>query len=59
MKKRIDLKVAIGRYVPSERHDIQDKVVDEIVIDSAFSPVRLVNYFVEILVLVKTLTMIG
>ncbi|QVL55538.1 MAG: DNA-directed RNA polymerase subunit alpha [Simkaniaceae bacterium] len=48
MKKRIDLKVAIGRgYVPSERHDILDKVVDEIVIDSAFSPVRLVNYFVE------------
>lgn len=48
MKKRIDLKIAIGRgYVPSERHDIQDKVVDEIVIDSAFSPVRLVNYFVE------------
>ena len=48
MKKRVDLKVAIGRgYVPSERHDIQDKVVDKIVIDSAFSPVRLVNYFVE------------
>ncbi|MDJ0651576.1 MAG: DNA-directed RNA polymerase subunit alpha [Simkaniaceae bacterium] len=48
MKKRIDLKIAIGRgYVPSERHNIQDKVVDEIVIDSAFSPVRLVNYFVE------------
>ena len=48
MKKRVDIKVAIGRgYVPSERHDIQDKVVDEIVIDSAFSPVRLVNYFVE------------
>ncbi|MEM8727450.1 MAG: DNA-directed RNA polymerase subunit alpha [Chlamydiota bacterium] len=48
MKKRIDLKIAIGRgYVPSERHNIQDKVIDEIVIDSAFSPVRLVNYFVE------------
>ena len=48
MKKRIDLKIAIGRgYVPSERHEIPDKVVDEIVIDSAFSPVRLVNYFVE------------
>jgi DNA-directed RNA polymerase subunit alpha len=48
MKKRVDLKIAIGRgYVPSERHEIQDKVVDEIVIDSAFSPVRLVNYFVE------------
>lgn len=48
MKKRIDLKIAIGRgYVPSERHEIVDKVVDEIVVDSAFSPVRLVNYFVE------------
>ncbi|MDN3508730.1 MAG: DNA-directed RNA polymerase subunit alpha [Candidatus Neptunochlamydia sp.] len=48
MRKRVDLKIAIGRgYVPSERHDIQDKVIDEIVIDSAFSPVRLVNYFVE------------
>lgn len=48
MKKRIDLKIAIGRgYVPSERHEVADKVVDEIVIDSAFSPVRLVNYFVE------------
>ena len=48
MQKRIDLKIAIGRgYVPSERHELHDKVVDEIVIDSAFSPVRLVNYFVE------------
>ena len=32
--------------MPSERHDFE-KVVDEIVIDSIFSPVRLVNYFVE------------
>jgi len=48
MTRRVDLKVAIGRgYVPSERHIIPDKVVDEIVIDSAFSPVRLVNYYVE------------
>lgn len=47
MTKRIDVKVAIGRgYVPSERHDFE-KGVDEIVIDSIFSPVRLVNYFVE------------
>lgn len=46
--RRVDLKIAIGRgYVPSERHDIQNKVVDEIVIDSPFSPVSLVNYFVE------------
>lgn len=48
MMRRVDLKVGIGRgYVPSERHIIPDKVVDEIVIDTAFSPVRLVNYFVE------------
>ncbi len=48
MKKRIDLRIAHGRgYVPSERHVIPDKVVDEIIIDSAYSPVRLVNYFVE------------
>ena len=48
LKKQIDLRVMIGRgYVPSERHVIEDKNVDEIVIDSAFSPVRLVNYFVE------------
>ncbi len=47
MTRRLEIKVAIGRgYVPSERHDF-DTVVDEIVIDSIFSPVRLVNYFVE------------
>lgn len=47
MTRQIDIKIAIGRgYVPSERHDF-DKAVDEIVIDSIFSPVRLVNYFVE------------
>ncbi|MGK5595201.1 MAG: DNA-directed RNA polymerase subunit alpha [Parachlamydiaceae bacterium] len=48
MKRQIDLRVAIGRgYVPSERHDVRDKTSDEILIDAAFSPVRLVNYFVE------------
>lgn len=48
MARKVDLKIAFGRgYVPSERHAILDKVVDEIIIDSAFSPVRLVNYFVE------------
>src|SRR5262249_26543735 len=47
MSRRIDLKVGVGRgYVPSERHAFE-RVVDEIVIDSAFSPVRLVNYYVE------------
>jgi len=45
--RKIDIKVAIGRgYVPSERHDFE-KQKDEIVLDSAFSPVLLVNYFVE------------
>lgn len=48
MLRKIDLKIAIGRgYVPAERHSIQENVVDEILLDSAFSPVRLVNYFVE------------
>lgn len=48
LKRQIDLRVAIGRgYVPSERHDIRDKTSDEILVDAAFSPVRLVNYFVE------------
>lgn len=48
MKRQVDLRVAMGRgYVPSERHEILDKMTDEIIIDSAFSPVRLVNYWVE------------
>lgn len=48
MKRQIDLRVAIGRgYVPSERHLVRDKTADEILIDAAYSPVRLVNYFVE------------
>lgn len=48
LTKRIDLKIGIGRgFVPSERHQLAEKIVDEIVIDSAYSPVRLVNYFVE------------
>lgn len=48
MSRRIDLKVAVGRgYVPSERHQVLEKAVDEIFIDSIFSPVRLVNYYVE------------
>jgi DNA-directed RNA polymerase subunit alpha len=47
MTRRVDLKIGMGRgYVPSERHAFE-KGVDEIVIDTAFSPVRLVNYYVE------------
>lgn len=48
MTRKVDLRIAIGRgYVPSERHQIADKVADEIIVDSAFSPVRLVNYYVQ------------
>ncbi|NGX57565.1 MAG: DNA-directed RNA polymerase subunit alpha [Chlamydiae bacterium] len=48
MSKRIDLKVMIGRgYVPSERFDFPEKTVNEILIDASFSPVRMVNYYVE------------
>lgn len=45
MTKRIEIKIGFGRgYVSSDQHRL-DKVVDgEIVMDSAFSPVRLVNY---------------
>lgn len=47
MSKRVDIKVGTGRgYVPSERHTFE-KGIDEIVIDTSFSPVRLVNYYVE------------
>jgi DNA-directed RNA polymerase subunit alpha len=48
MQKQVDLRVAFGRgYVPSERHNVRDKTTDEILIDAAFSPVRLVHYHVE------------
>lgn len=48
MNKRVDLRVSPGRgYVPSERHNSFDRLTDEIILDSAFSPVRLVNYYVE------------
>lgn len=48
MRRQVDLRIAIGRgYVPSERHIIRDKTADEILVDAAFSPVRLVNYYVE------------
>lgn len=48
MSKRVDIRLAYGRgYVPSERHSGFDLNMDEIVMDSSFSPVRLVNYYVE------------
>lgn len=48
MKKQIDVRVAFGRgYVPSERLEVRDRLTDEIIVDAAFSPVRLVNYSIE------------
>lgn len=48
MKRQIDFKVNIGRgYVPSEKIAVYEKGVDEILLDASYSPVRLVNYFVE------------
>jgi len=48
MVRKIDVRVGQGRgYVSSERHEVSDKVIDEVVIDSIFSPVRKVNYYVE------------
>ena len=48
MKRQVDIKVAFGRgYVPSERHVLAERVIEEILLDSAFSPVRIVNYYVE------------
>jgi DNA-directed RNA polymerase subunit alpha len=48
MKRQVDLRVAYGRgYVASERHQVLDKTADDILIDACYSPVRLVNYYVE------------
>ena len=48
MVRRVDLRVTAGRgYVPSERTVLKDRMVDEIIVDAAFSPVRVVNYLIE------------
>ena len=46
--KKIDVKIGFGRgYVPAEQYVLAEKNVDEIILDASFSPVRLVNYYVE------------
>lgn len=48
MTRRVDIKISIGRgYLPAERHEVENKVMGEISIDSIFSPVTLVRYHVE------------
>lgn len=48
MQLEVMLRVAFGRgYSPSERIVLEERGMNEIVLDAAFSPVVLVNYFVE------------
>jgi DNA-directed RNA polymerase subunit alpha len=48
MTKLVEFKVGTGRgYVPSERQNSFERSIHEVVIDSCFSPVRRVNYYVE------------
>jgi len=48
MTRRVELKVSFGRgYVASERIQLASRQVNEILLDASFSPVTLVNYFVE------------
>ncbi len=48
MTRKVIFKVLNGRgYKTSESMEYPNKIVDEIYIDALFSPVRIVNYFVE------------
>ena len=48
MQLEVMLRVAFGRgYIPSERIVLEERGMNEIVLDAAFSPVVLVNYFIE------------
>lgn len=48
MERVVEFRVAVGRgYIPADRIQIEDRAFGEIVLDAIFSPVRLVNYYVE------------
>lgn len=48
ISKRIDIKVGFGRgYFPSERFKNMERGINEVILDVAYSPVILVNYYVE------------
>lgn len=48
LEKDVQFRIECNRgYVPSERHVIEDMLEGEIAIDTAFSPVSMVNYRVE------------
>lgn len=46
--KTVELKIGFGRgYTPAEKHESESVGIGEIYIDAIYSPVRIVNYFVE------------
>jgi DNA-directed RNA polymerase subunit alpha len=48
IKKRIDIKVGFGRgYTPAERVEGFERGLNEIILDVPYSPVSLVNYYIE------------
>lgn len=48
MKRQIDLRIAVSRgYQSAEYIEILERQPGEIILDGIFSPVRLVNYYVE------------
>lgn len=45
---KMELEITRGKgYVPADRHDADEQVVDRIPVDSIFSPINKVNYIVE------------
>ena len=46
LKMELDIEVGQG-YVPADRHDTEEHIIDRVPIDSIFSPIRKVNYIVE------------
>lgn len=46
LKMELDISMGMG-YVPAEKHETEEQVLDKIPVDSIFSPVKKVNYVVE------------
>ncbi|MCD4782380.1 MAG: DNA-directed RNA polymerase subunit alpha [Candidatus Eremiobacteraeota bacterium] len=46
LKMEMDIEVGRG-YIPADRHETEEQILDRIPIDSIFSPIRKVNYIVE------------
>ncbi|MCE1247145.1 MAG: DNA-directed RNA polymerase subunit alpha [Firmicutes bacterium] len=46
LKMELDIEIGKG-YVPADRHETDEQVLDRIPVDSLFSPIKKVNYIVE------------